>query len=145
MKKRLLIVGICIAVALLVLGLIGVFSSLGAYREMKAAKDQLFSAVESLEKGDLEPAAAGFAEAQNHVEKADSKLGSRKVSTGFLETIPYAGTQVKALDRFIQIADHLSKAGIMATEAFREVPGLDESLPQGRVSIGTMVDILPKL
>ncbi|MCG2819077.1 MAG: DUF4012 domain-containing protein [Actinomycetia bacterium] len=127
------------------LGLIGVFSSLGAYREMNAAKDQLFSAVESLEKGDLEPAAAGFTEARANVEKADSKLNSNIVGTGFLKIVPYAGTQVKALNSFIQIADHLSKAGIMATEAFREVPGLDEVSPQGQVSIATMVDLLPKL
>lgn len=145
MKKAILIAGILVVVALIVLGLIGAFDSLGAYRQMKTSKDLLFTAVESLEKGDLDASATSFTQAQEHVDRAASDLNSRRICTGFLKIIPYAGTQVKALDGFIDIADHLCKAGIMATEAFREVPDLDKSSPQQPMSIGAMVDIMPRL
>lgn len=145
MKKALIIAGICIVVTLLVLGLIGLFSSLGAYREMNAAKNLLFTAVEKLENGELEEAGAKFSEARVCVERADSKLNSNVVGTGFLKMVPYAGTQVRALNSFISIADHLCNAGTFATEALREVPGLDSASPQGQATIATMVDLLPRL
>ena len=71
-KWALISVGICVVLVLLALGLIGAFSSLKAYKDMKASKDLLFSAMDSLGKRDIESAARSFAQAQEHANKAAS-------------------------------------------------------------------------
>ena len=145
MKKALLVVGICIVAVLVVLGLIAFFGSYRAYGELKTAKNLLFSAKDSLEKRDIESAAAGFARAREHIKKADSQLKAHKFSVGFLKIIPYAGTQIRALDRYVQVGGHLSKAGTLLIGAIRGVPGLDAASAQGQEGIGTMVDTLTRL
>jgi hypothetical protein len=145
MKKALLLVGICIAAILVVLGVIAVFSSFGAYGELKTAKKLIFSAKASLEKQDIQSAAASFTKAQDHINKADSRLKAHKISIGFLKTIPYAGTQIRAVERFVRVGTHLCKAGMLLTGAARGVPGIDAASPQDNASIGTMVDLLTKL
>ena len=144
MKKTILIVAICIVAILVALGLIGLISSLRAYGELKTAKNLLFSARDSLEKRDIGAAAAGFAKAQDQIKKADSRLKSQKISVGFLKIVPYAGTQIRALDHFVQVGAHLSQAGILLCGAARGVPGLDAASAQ-QASIGTMVDTLTRL
>ena len=145
MKKALILVAICIAAILLALGAIGLFSSFRAYGELKNAKNLLYSARDSLEKQDIKSAAASFAKAQDHFKKADSQLKTHKISIGFLKAIPYAGTQIRAVDRFIRIGTHLSKAGTLLTGAVRGIPGIDTASTQDNTSIGTMVDSLTKL
>jgi hypothetical protein len=145
MKKTILIVAICIAAILVVLGGIALYSSLGAYGELKTAKNLLLSAKASLEKQDVQSAAASFAKAQNHFNKADSRLEAHKISIGFLKIVPYAGTQIRAVDRFVQIGTHLSKAGILLCGMVRGVPGIDAASPQDNTSVGAMVDRLTKL
>jgi hypothetical protein len=145
MKKTILIVAICIAAILVVLGGIALYSSLGAYGELKTAKNLLLSAKASLEKQDVQSAAASFAKAQNHFNKADSRLEAHKISIGFLKIVPYAGTQIRAVDRFVQIGTHLCKAGTLLSEAARGVPGIDAASAQDNASIGTMVDRLTRL
>ena len=144
MKKTVLIVATCILAILVVLGVIGLVSSFRAYGDLKTAKNLLFSARDSLEKRDIGAAAAGFARAQYQVKKADSRLKAQKVSVGFLKIVPYAGTQIRALERFVRIGAHLSRAGILLCEAARGVPGLDAASTQ-QASIGTMVDTLTRL
>ena len=145
MKKTFIIVGICMVAVLVVLGLIAFFSSYRAYGELKTAKNLLFSARDSLEKRDIESAAAGFARAREHIKKADSQLKAHKFSVGFLKIIPYAGTQIRALDRFVQVGGHISQAGTLLIGAIRGVPGLDAASAQGQEGIGTMVDTLTRL
>ena len=143
-KWALISVGICVVLVLLALGLIGAFSSLKAYKDMKASKDLLFSAMDSLGKRDIESAARSFAQAREKSEKAASQLKAHKISVGFLKIVPYAGTQVRALDSFTRIGGHLSQAGILLAGAMRGAPGLDASSPQ-QATMGTMVDVLTKL
>ena len=144
MKKTVLIVATCILAILVVLGVIGLVSSFRAYGDLKTAKNLLFSARDSLEKRDIGAAAAGFAKARDHIKKADSRLKAQKISVGFLKIVPYAGTQIRALERFVRIGAHLSRAGILLCEAARGVPGLDVASTQ-QASIGTMVDTLTRL
>ena len=144
MKKAILIVAICIVAILVALGVIGLISSFRAYGELKTAKNLLFSARDSLEKRDIGAAAAGFARAQDQIKKADSRLKAQKISVGFLKIVPYAGTQISALERFVQVGSHLSQAGILLCGAARGVPGLDAASAQ-QASIGTMVDTLTRL
>jgi hypothetical protein len=144
MKKAILIVAICIVAILVALGVIGLFSSFRAYGELKTAKNLLFSARDSLEKRDIGAAAAGFAKARDQIKKADSRLKGQKVSVGFLKIVPYAGTQIRALEHFVQVGAHLSQAGILLCGAARGVPGLDAASAQ-QASIGTMVDTLTRL
>ena len=143
-KWALISVGICVVLVLLALGLIGAFSSLKAYKDMKASKDLLFSAMDSLGKRDIESAAKGFAQAQEHANKAASELKAHKISVGFLKIVPFAGTQVRALDSFTRIGGHLSQAGILLSGAMRGAPGLDAASPQ-QATMGTMVDVLTRL
>jgi hypothetical protein len=145
MKKALFLVGICIVATIITLTAIGLFSTLRAYGELKTAKSLLFSAKASLEKQDVKSAAAGFAKARSHMDKAEARLKAHKISVGFLKIIPYAGTQIRAVDHFIQIGTHLSKAGILLTGAVGGVPGIDAAATQNNTSIGTMVDVLSKL
>ncbi|MCJ7745369.1 MAG: hypothetical protein MUP40_03660, partial [Actinobacteria bacterium] len=145
MKKTILMVAICIAVILIVLGGIALYSSLGAYGELKTAKKLIFSAKASLEKQDIKSAAASFAKAQDHINKADSRLNAHKISIGFLKIVPYAGTQIRALERFVPVGLYLCKAGTLLCGAVRGVPGIDAASPQDNASIGTMVDLLTKL
>jgi len=145
MKKAILVVGICVAAILVALGLIGLFSSFRAYGELKTARDLIFSARDSLEKRDIGSAASGFARAREHIKKADSQLHAHKFSVGLLKIIPYAGTQIRALDRFVQVGGHLSQAGTLLTGAIRGVPGVDAASTQDNASIGTMVDVLTRL
>ena len=145
MKKALILVGICIAVILIALGAIALFSSLGAYGELKTAKNLLFSAKASLEKQDVKSAAASFTKAQDHINKADPRLKAHKISIGFLKIFPYAGTQIRAVERFVPVGTHLCKAGTLLCGAVRGVPGIDAASTQDNTSIGTMVDLLTKL
>ena len=145
MKKAILIIAISIATVLVVLGIIALVSSLQAYGDLKTAKKLLFSAKDSLEKRDIQSAAASFAKAQDHINKADSRLKAHKVSIGFLKIVPYAGTQIRAVEHFVQIGTHLCKAGTLLSGAARGVPGLDAASAQDNESIGTMVDVLTKL
>ena len=145
MKKTLFIVGICITSILVVLGGIALYSSLGAYGELKTAKNLLLSARASLEKQDVQSAAAGFARARDHFNKADSRLEAHKISVGFLKIVPYAGTQIRAVDRFVQVGTHLSKAGILLCGMVRGVPGIDAASPQDSTSVGAMFDRLTRL
>jgi hypothetical protein len=144
-KKRLLVlVGTCVVLVLLTLGLIGGFSSLNAYKDMKASKDLLFSAMDSLTKRDIESAARSFAQAREKSEKAASQLKAHKIGVGFLKIVPYVGTQVRALDSFTRIGVDLSQAGILLAGAMRGAPGLDAASPQ-QATMGTMVDVLTRL
>ena len=85
MKRTVLVVAICIVAILVALGVIALFSSFRAYGELKTAKKLLFSARDSLEKRDIQSAAAGFARAQDQIKKADSRLKAHKISIGFLK------------------------------------------------------------
>ena len=144
-KKALFLVGICIVATIITLAAIGLFGSLRAYGELKNAKGLLFSAKASLEKQDIKSAAASFAKARDHMNKADSELKAHRISVGFLKIIPYAGTQIRAIDHFVQIGAHLSNAGMLLTGAVRGIPGIDAAATQDNASIGTMVDVLSKL
>ena len=143
-KWVLISVGVCVVLVLLALGIIGAFSSLKAYREMKASKNLLFSAVDSLGKRDIASAATSFAQAREKSEQAASQLKAHKISVGFLKIIPFVGRQVRALDGFTRVGVHVSEAGTLLTGAMRGAPGLDAASPQ-QATMGTMVDVLTKL
>ncbi len=130
---------------LITLGLIGLFQTLGAYRELRSAKDLLMAAKDSLANRDIATASEQFAEAQDHVNNASARLRGHALTIGFVRVIPYAGVQVRALDNFALVGSHLSQAGILLTGAVSGIPGLDAGYSGGKPGIGQMVDIMTRL
>ncbi len=144
-KKWILIsAGITVVLVLLALGIIGGYSSLKSYREMRSAKSLLFSAMDSLRKRDVQTASADFARAREKSEKAASELNAHKISVGFLKIVPFAGSQVRALDSFTRIGEHLARAGTLLADSMRGAPGLDAASPE-QATMGNMVDTLTRL
>lgn len=130
---------------LVTLGLIGLFQTLGAYNELRSAKDLLVAAKDSLASRDIAAASDQFAAAQDHVNNANARLRGHALTVGFVRIIPYAGTQVRALDDFVQVGSHLSQAGVLLTGAVSGIPGLDAGSTAGKPSIGQMVDLMTQL
>lgn len=145
MKKNFVIAVICVAAILVAVGLYGLVNSYQAFQELRVAKSLIYLARDSLDKRDIESAAARFVKAQEHIKVAAARLEDHKLSVGILKIIPYVGTHIKALDSFVQVGTHLSKAGTLLTGVVRGVPGVDATVAQGSMSIGAMVDTLARL
>ncbi len=143
-KKWWLLAGIFVILVLVTLGLIGFFRTLAAYHDLRSAKDLLFAAKDSLENRNISQASDQFVQAQDRIKSAGAEL-KNGFTVGILRVVPYAGTQIRALDDFVRVGSHPSQAGILLTGAASGIPGLDAGSGVAKPGIGGMVDLLSQL